>query len=76
MLGTVKNVEIPVSNLHKALANEVMFDGSSILGFVRIDEADMYLYPDLNTWLIMTWEETSNGSKVARLICDVIHLKS
>lgn len=71
MLGSVKNVEIPVSNLEKALANEVMFDGSSILGFVRIDEADMYLYPDLNTWLILEWEITPNGSKVARLICDV-----
>ncbi|MFU8787298.1 MAG: type I glutamate--ammonia ligase [Candidatus Izemoplasmataceae bacterium] len=70
MLGTVKNVEIPVSSLPKALSNEIMFDGSSILGFVRIDEADMYLYPDLNTWLIMEWETIPNG-KVARLICDV-----
>ncbi len=70
MLGTVKNVEIPVTNLEKALANEVMFDGSSIQGFVRIDEADMYLYPDLNTWLILEWESTQSG-KVARLICDI-----
>jgi glutamine synthetase len=70
MLGTIKNVEIPVGNLKKALSNEVMFDGSSILGFVRIDEADMYLYPDLSTWLIMTWERVPEG-KVARLICDV-----
>ena len=70
MIGTIKNVEIPVNNLEKALANDVMFDGSSILGFVRIDEADMYLYPDLNTWLIMEWEHAPYG-KVARLICDV-----
>jgi glutamine synthetase len=70
MLGTVKNVEIPVSNLDKALANDVMFDGSSVLGFVRIDEADMYLYPDLSTWLILEWESIGTG-KVARLICDV-----
>ena len=70
MMGTVKNVEIPVTNLEKALANEVMFDGSSIQGFVRIDEADMYLYPDLSTWLILEWEST-NAGKVARLICDV-----
>ena len=70
MLGTVKNVEIPVSNLEKALANEVMFDGSSIEGFVRIDEADMYLYPDLSTWLILEWEVVPNA-KVARLICDI-----
>lgn len=70
MLGTVKNVEIPISNLNKALANDVMFDGSSVLGFVRIDEADMYLYPDLSTWLILEWESIGTG-KVARLICDV-----
>jgi len=70
MIGTIKNVEIPINNLEKALNNEMMFDGSSILGFVRIDEADMYLYPDLNTWLIMEWEKPPYG-KVARLICDV-----
>jgi glutamine synthetase len=70
LLGTVKNVEIPVSNLPKALNGEIMFDGSSVEGFVRIQEADMYLHPDLGTWLIMDWEEIPNG-KVARLICDV-----
>lgn len=70
MVGMVKNVEIPVSNLEKALNNEIMFDGSSIQGFVRIDEADMYLYPDLSTWLILEWETPPEG-KVARLICDV-----
>jgi glutamine synthetase len=70
MLGTVKNVEIPATNLERALSNEIMFDGSSIQGFVRIDEADMYLYPDLSTWLILEWENLPEG-KVARLICDV-----
>jgi len=70
MIGNIKNVEIPVNNLNKALNNEIMFDGSSILGFVRIDEADMYLYPDLSTWLIMSWENPPYG-KVGRLICDV-----
>lgn len=70
MLGTVKNVEIPATNLERALSNEIMFDGSSIQGFVRIDEADMYLYPDLSTWLILDWENLPEG-KVARLICDV-----
>ena len=74
MIGTVKNVEIPVSNLERALANEIMFDGSSIQGFVRIDEADMYLYPDLSTWLILEWEKLPQG-KVARLICDVYTAK-
>ena len=49
ILGTIKNVEIPVSQLEKALDNKMMFDGSSIEGFVRIEESDMYLFPDLNT---------------------------
>ncbi len=68
--GTIKSVEIPVTRLETALDGKVMFDGSSIEGFVRIMEADMYLKPDFNTWLILSWEETSYG-KVARLICDV-----
>lgn len=68
--GVLKNVEIPVSGLESALEGEVMFDGSSIQGFVRIQEADMYLQPDLSTWLLLTYEDTSYGT-VARLICDV-----
>lgn len=68
--GTIKSVEIPVTRLETALDGKVMFDGSSIEGFVRIMEADMYLRPDFDTWLILSWEETSYG-KVARLICDV-----
>jgi glutamine synthetase len=68
--GVIKNVEIPSRILEGALNNETMFDGSSIDGFVRIQEADMYLRPDLSTWLILTWETTTYG-KVARLICDV-----
>ena len=68
--GILKNVEIPVSGLESALEGEVMFDGSSIQGFVRIQEADMYLQPDLSTWLLLAYEDTSYGT-VARLICDV-----
>ncbi len=68
--GTIKNVEIPLNGLEDALNNNVMFDGSSIDGFARIEEADMYLYPDVNTWLILTWENSMYGN-VARLICDV-----
>ncbi len=68
--GVLKNVEIPANKLEEALDNEVMFDGSSIDGFVRIQEADMYLYPDYDTWLISSWEQTTYG-KVAILICDV-----
>ncbi|XID94424.1 type I glutamate--ammonia ligase [Paenibacillaceae bacterium WGS1546] len=68
LLGSIKNVEIPVSQLEKALDNKMMFDGSSIEGYVRIEESDMYLYPDLSTWVVFPWV-TEN--KVARLICDV-----
>lgn len=69
ILGTIKNVEIPVSQLEKALDNKMMFDGSSIEGFVRIEESDMLLYPDLNTWVVFPW--TAEKGKVARLICDI-----
>jgi len=69
ILGTIKNVEIPVSQLEKALDNKIMFDGSSIEGFVRIEESDMYLYPDLDTFVIFPW--TAEKGKVARLICDI-----
>lgn len=70
MLGAIKAVEIPVGKLEEALKNKIMFDGSSIEGFVRIKEADMFLKPDLDTWLILNFED-SNYGKVARLICDV-----
>jgi glutamine synthetase len=69
ILGTIKNVEVPISQLEKVLDNKMMFDGSSIEGFVRIEESDMYLYPDFNTWLVFPWG-TEQG-KVARLICDI-----
>jgi glutamine synthetase len=69
ILGTIKNVEIPVSQLDKALDNKMMFDGSSIEGFVRIEESDMYLFPDLDTWVVFPW--TAEKGKVARLICDI-----
>ncbi|RIW28556.1 type I glutamate--ammonia ligase [Bacillus salacetis] len=69
ILGTIKNVEIPVSQLGKALDNEMMFDGSSIEGFVRIEESDMKLYPDFDTWVVFPW--TAEKGKVARLICDI-----
>lgn len=69
MLGTIKNVEIPLSQIDKALDNKMMFDGSSIEGFVRIEESDMYLYPDLNSFVVFPW--TSDKGKVARFICDI-----
>lgn len=70
MLGTIKSVEIPSRRIKEAMNGKVMFDGSSIEGFVRIKEADMYLRPDLSTFLILPLESTDYG-KVARFICDV-----
>ena len=70
VLGISKNVAIPVKQLQKALDGELMFDGSSIEGFVRIEESDMYLRPDPNTFTVFPWN-THNGSAEARLICDI-----
>lgn len=69
MFGTLKNVAITSSQLERALDNQCMFDGSSIEGFVRIEESDMYLYPDLDTLAIFPWRPQQG--KVARLICDI-----
>ncbi len=68
--GILKNVEIPVSKLESALDNQTMFDGSSIDGFSRIQEADMVLYPDPKSWVIQSWENTPSGT-AASLFCDV-----
>jgi len=70
MLGTIKAVEIPISKLEEALDGKIMFDGSSIEGFVRIKEADMYLRPDFDTFMVLSFEDETYG-RVARLICDV-----
>ena len=69
IFGHLKNVAITVSQLGKALNNQCMFDGSSIEGFARIEESDMYLYPDLDTFEILPWKPI-NG-RTARIICDV-----
>ena len=69
LLGTIKSVDLPVSQLDKLMDNKIMFDGSSIDGFVRIEESDMYLYPDMSTWLVFPWG--ADHGKVARVICSV-----
>ncbi|MGI9183193.1 MAG: type I glutamate--ammonia ligase [Longimicrobiaceae bacterium] len=69
ILGMTKNVEIPTGQFEKALDGEIMFDGSSIQGFVRIEESDMLLKPELNTFRIFPWGDPEN--RVARIICDV-----
>ncbi len=70
ILGALKNVEVPASQFDKALDGQIMFDGSSIEGFVRIEESDMLLVPDLSTFTVNPWSNP-DGSKVARLICDI-----
>src|SRR4026208_2625203 len=69
ILGINKNVEIPQTQFEKALAGDIMFDGSSIEGFVRIEESDMLLAPDLSTFRVFPWGDADH--RIARLICDV-----
>jgi len=69
IVGTIKNVTIPVGRLEEALEKGIWFDGSSIEGFARIYESDMVLMPDANTYRLLPWEPQAR--KVARIICDV-----
>ena len=69
IFGQMKNVAITASQIEKAVNNQIMLDGSSIEGFVRIEESDQYLYPDLDTFCVLPWRP--QYGKVARLICDV-----
>jgi glutamine synthetase len=70
ILGVIKNVEVPDKQFEDALDGKIMFDGSSIEGFVRIEESDMYLRPDLETFRVFPWTQTP-GERVARVICDI-----
>ena len=69
IFGTLKNVAITAGQIGNVIDNGCMFDGSSIEGFARIEESDMYLYPDLDTFEIFPWRPQTG--KVARLICNV-----
>ena len=69
VFGKMKNVAITIDQLEKALDGQCMFDGSSIEGFVRIEESDMYLRPDTDTFVIFPWRP--QVGRVARLICDI-----
>src|SRR3989475_5510574 len=69
ILGVNKNVEVPESQFEKALEGDIMFDGSSIEGFVRIEESDMVLKPDLDTFRVLPYDD--EGGRVARVICDI-----
>ena len=70
IFGFMKNVAIPKSQIEKALDGMMMFDGSSIDGFVRINESDMYLKPDYDTFTVLPWRN-QDGVAAARIICDV-----
>ena len=69
IFGILKNVAITANQVERALNHQCVFDGSAIEGFVRMEESDMYLYPDLDTFQIFPWG--SQSGRTARLICDV-----
>lgn len=71
ILGINKNVEVPASQFAKALAGDILFDGSSIEGFVRVEESDMLLRPEFSTFRVFPWGDPH--SRVARVICDVVN---
>ncbi|MEM8960996.1 MAG: glutamine synthetase family protein [Acidobacteriota bacterium] len=70
IMGVIKNVEVPSSQFEKALDGQIMFDGSSIEGFSRIEESDMLQVPDYDTFQVNPWQNP-DGSHVSRMICDV-----
>ncbi|MBI3954851.1 type I glutamate--ammonia ligase [Candidatus Gottesmanbacteria bacterium] len=70
-LGNTKNSTIPAYNFADALERGVWIDGSSIEGFARIHESDMYLMPDPDTYALLPWRNHETGGRVARVICDV-----
>jgi glutamine synthetase len=69
IFGMMKNIAIPRSQIEKALDGQIMFDGSSIEGFVRINESDMYLKPDYSTFVVLPWRQ-KDDSNAARINCD------
>ncbi len=70
ILGVIKNVEVPDRQFPEALDGGILFDGSSIEGFVRVEESDMFLKPDLSTFQVFPWSDPS-GARVGRIICDI-----
>src|SRR6185295_16345186 len=72
ILGVIKNVEVPDRQFEEALDGRIMFDGSSIEGFVRIEESDMLLRPDPATFQILPWSYQTS-ERVGRMICDIVN---
>lgn len=79
ILGVIKNVEVPDRQFEEALDGRILFDGSSIEGFVRIEESDMFLKPDLATFQVFPWSEAPGNAaglapaRVGRIICDIVN---
>jgi glutamine synthetase len=71
LFGTLKNIAVTTSQLERVLNNQISFDGASIEGFVQIEESDLFLRPDLDTFCIFPWRP--QHGKVARFICDVFY---
>ena len=71
IVGTLKAITIPIWKLEDAIDQNVWFDGSSIEGFTRIHESDMFLKPDLNTFAVLPWTAEEKWGTRARIICDV-----
>jgi glutamine synthetase len=70
ILGFLKSFAITVRELEGALEEGMGFDGSSIMGFVRIDESDMVALPDPSTFKILPWK--ANDYIVAAMFCDIL----
>jgi glutamine synthetase len=68
IVGIAKQITIPIGHWETAIKHGIWFDGSSIEGFVRIAESDMYLVPDLDTFAVVPWEMDLS---TARVICDI-----
>ena len=70
ILGNLKGMAVTVEELESAMTRGMGFDGSSIEGYARTDESDMYALPDPNTFSILPWRPRTNA--VARMFCDII----
>ena len=68
IFGTLKNVAVTTGQLERVLNNEIMF-GEAIRGFARVEQSDMFLRPDLDTFAIFPWRPQQG--KVARFLCDI-----
>jgi glutamine synthetase len=74
LLGNLKVVEVPISQIDDVIDCNIMFDGSSIEGLVRINESDMFLAPDLESFVVVTWEKCYDGSNIGLFMCDVLDI--